>query len=140
MIDYYNIPIREINNIKNGADFITPQGIAIPNKRLTTPPNPQRSYAYCSDTVYDESIVQYIKGVDLLYHEATFSDSEIARAKKTGHSTARQAAEIAKLAEVKKLIIGHFSSRYSDLTVLLKEAQAVFPNTELAEEKKTVDL
>lgn len=140
MIDYYNIPIREINNIKNGADFITSQGIAIPNLRLTTPPNPQRSYAYCSDTVYDESIVKYIKGVDLLYHEATFAESEIVRAKKTGHSTARQAAEIAKMAQVKKLIIGHFSSRYSDLNVLLEEARAVFRNTELAEEKKIVDL
>ena len=140
MIDYYNIPIREINNIKNGADFITPQGIAIPNKRLTTPPNPQRSYAYCSDTAYDESIVPYIKGVDLLYHEATFAESEIARTKKTGHSTARQAAEIAKLAEVKKLVIGHFSSRYKDLNPLLEEAKAVFPNTELAEEKKTFQI
>lgn len=140
MIDYYNIPIREINNIKNGADFITPQGIAIPNKRLTTPPNPQRSYAYCSDTAYDESIVPYIKGVDLLYHEATFAESEIARTKKTGHSTARQAAEIAKLAEVKKLVIGHFSSRYKDLNPLLEEAKAVFPNTELAEEKKIFEI
>lgn len=140
MIDYYNIPIREINNIKNGADFITPQGIAIPNKRLTTPANPQRSYAYCSDTAYDESIVPYIKGVDLLYHEATFAESEIARTKKTGHSTARQAAEIAKLAEVKKLVIGHFSSRYKDLNPLLEEAKAVFPNTELAEEKKTFQI
>lgn len=140
MIDYYNIPIREINNIKNGADFITPEGIAIPNKRLTTPANPQRSYAYCSDTAYDESIVPYIKGVDLLYHEATFAESEIARTKKTGHSTARQAAEIAKLAEVKKLVIGHFSSRYRDLNPLLEEAKAVFPNTELAEEKKIFEI
>lgn len=140
MIDYYDIPIREINNIKNGADFITPKGEVVPNDRLTTPPNPQRSYAYCSDTAYDESIVPHIKGVDLLYHEATFSESEIARTTKTGHSTARQAAEIAKLAEVKKLVIGHFSSRYKNLNPLLEEAKAVFTNTELAKEGKIFEL
>ena len=140
MIDFYNIPIRNINEIKNGADFTTPEGEAIANDRLTTPPNPVRSYAYCSDTAYDESIVPYIKGVDVLYHEATFAESELARAIKTGHSTARQAAEIAKLAEVKKLVIGHFSSRYTNLTPLLEEAQAVFPNTELAKEGKIIEL
>lgn len=140
MIDYYDIPIREINNIKNGADFITPKGEVVPNDRLTTPANPQRSYAYCSDTAYDESIVPHIKGVDLLYHEATFSESEIERTAKTGHSTAKQAAEIAKLAEVKKLIIGHFSSRYKNLNPLLEEAKAVFDNTELAEEGKIFEL
>lgn len=140
MIDFYKIPIREINNIKGGADFTTPIGEVIPNERLTTPPTPSRSYAYCSDTAYDESIVPNIKGVDLLYHEATFAESEIALTKKTGHSTARQAAEIAKLAEVNKLVIGHFSSRYKNLNVLLEEAKTVFPNTRLAKEGKTFDL
>ena len=140
MIDFYNIPIREINEIKSGADFTTHEGEIISNERLTTPADPQRIYAYCSDTAYDESIVHYIKGVDVLYHEATFAESELARAIKTGHSTARQAAEIAKLAEVKKLVIGHFSSRYTNLTPLLEEAQTVFPNTELAKEGKVIEL
>ena len=140
MIDFYNIPIRNINEIKNGADFTTSDGKIIANDRLTTPADPIRSYAYCSDTAYDESIVPYIKDVDVLYHEATFAESELARANKTGHSTARQAAEIAKLAEVKKLVIGHFSSRYTNLTPLLEEAQAVFPNTELAKEGKIIEL
>ena len=140
MIDFYNIPIREINDIKSGSDFTTHEGEIIPNERLTTPADPQRTYAYCSDTVYDESVVSYIKGVDVLYHEATFAESELARATKTGHSTARQAAEIAKLAEVKKLVIGHFSSRYTNLNPLLEEAQAVFPNTELAKEGKIIEL
>lgn len=140
MIDFYNIPIREINDIKSGADFTTHEGEIISNERLTTPADPQRIYAYCSDTAYDESIVHYIKGVDVLYHEATFAESELARVIKTGHSTARQAAEIAKLAEVKKLVIGHFSSRYTNLTPLLEEAQTVFPNTELAKEGKVIEL
>lgn len=140
MIDFYNIPIREINDIKNGADFTTPKGEVIPNERLTTPAALPRTYAYCSDTTYDESIVPHIKGVDVLYHEATFAESELARALKTGHSTARQAAEIAKLAEVKKLVIGHYSSRYTNLTPLLEEAKAVFPETELAYEGKVIKL
>ena len=140
MIDYYNIPFREINNIKSGADFVTPKGEVVPNARLTTPPTPPRSYAYCSDTAYDESIVPYIKEVDVLYHEATFTESEMERATKTAHSTARQAAKIARLAEVKKLVIGHFSSRYKELDTLLNEAQEVFPNTELAFEGKVIEL
>lgn len=140
MIDYYNIPFREINDIKSGADFVTPKGEVVPNEQLTTPPTPPRSYAYCSDTAYDESIVPYIKKVDVLYHEATFTESEMERATKTAHSTARQAAEIARLAEVKKLVIGHFSSRYKELDTLLNEAQEVFPKTELAFEGKVIEL
>ena len=139
MIDFYDIPIREINNIKDGADFVTSEGELIPNERITTTPNKTRSYAYCSDTAYDESIVEYIKGVDVLYHEATFAEAEIKRAEKTAHSTARQAAEIARLAEVKKLVIGHYSSRYKELDTLLQEAQDIFPNTELAFEGKVIE-
>lgn len=140
MIDFYNIPIREINNIKSGAHFTTPEGDVIPNDRLTTPADASRSYAYCSDTAYDESIVPHIKEVDVLYHEATFAESELARAVKTVHSTAKQAAEIAKLAEVKRLVIGHFSSRYTNLDILLNEAKAVFTETELAYEGKVIKL
>ncbi|MGV8962511.1 MAG: ribonuclease Z [Candidatus Saccharimonadaceae bacterium] len=140
MIDFYNIPIREINNIKNGADFVTPDGEVIENIRLTSSPDLSRSYAYCSDTAYDETIVPYIQGVDVLYHEATFAESEIIRAEKTAHSTARQAAEIAKMAEVKRLVIGHFSSRYTELNQLLHEAQSVFPMTKLAVEGSIIEL
>ncbi len=140
MIDFHNIPIREINNIKSGANFVRPDGDVIDNLQLTTTPDPSRSYAYCSDTAYSESIVNYIKGVDVLYHEATFAESEVIRAMKTAHSTARQAAEIAKLGEVDKLVIGHFSSRYTELDRLLHEAQAVFPKTELAFEGKVIEL
>lgn len=140
MIDFYKVPIREINNIKSGADFLTTNGEIIPNSRLTNPPHPSRSYAYCSDTAYHESIVPFIKNVDVLYHEATFAESEKTRAEKTAHSTARQAAEIAKMAEANKLVIGHYSSRYTDLDVLLKEAQSVFPKTALANEGMVIEL
>ena len=99
-----------------------------------------KRFGYCSDTAYTPGIVPYIKNVNLLYHEATFAESELERAKETYHSTARQAAEIAKEAEVEKLVIGHYSSRYNELGVLLKEAVTVFPNTELAAEGKVFEL
>lgn len=134
LIKFYNIPIKELAKIKQGADFITDEEIVIPNARLTTPAEPARSYAYCSDTVYDEKIIPIIEGVDLLYHEATFTDTDAARAKQTGHSTARQAAEIAKQANAKKLMLGHFSARYPDNQILLKEAKEIFNNTILANE------
>ncbi|MDD2475299.1 MAG: ribonuclease Z [Dysgonamonadaceae bacterium] len=140
MIDFYKIPIREINNIKNGANYVTPEGEEIDNKLLTTPPNPSRSYAYCSDTAYDESILPYIKQIDVLYHESTFAESEKVLAEKTVHSTASQAAKIAKLADVEKLVIGHFSSRYRKLDKLLEEAKMIFSNTELAFEGKIITL
>ena len=140
MIDFYKIPIREINNIKNGANYVTSEGKEIDNKLLTAPPNPPRSYAYCSDTAYNESILPYIKQVDVLYHESTFAESEKDLAEKTVHSTASQAAKIAKLATVEKLVIGHFSSRYRELDRLLEEAKIIFPNTELAFEGKMITL
>lgn len=140
MINYYNIPVREIAAIKAGADFITDNGTLIPNHILTRPPSPPRRYAYCSDTAYAPEIIPYIKEVDLLYHEATFAESELSRAAETYHSTARQAAEIAAAASVKKLLIGHFSSRYNELETLLHEARAVFSDTELADEGKIVSL
>lgn len=132
MIDFYHIPIQQIKEIKLGADFVTSDGHVIPNETLTSPPTPPRRYAYCSDTAYCPALTPYIEGVDVLYHEATFAESEAARARDTFHSTARQAAEIAKAADVKKLVIGHFSSRYTELDNLLSEAQAVFPHTLLA--------
>lgn len=134
LIKFYNIPIKELAKIKQGANFITEEGNVIPNARLTTPAEPARSYAYCSDTAYDERIIPIIEGVDLLYHEATFADSDAARAKQTGHSTAHQAAQIAKRANVKKLMLGHFSARYPDNQILLDEAKGIFENTILANE------
>lgn len=140
MIEFYGIPYREILSIKEGNDFVTESGKKIDNALLTTPGNPAKRYAYCSDTAYDESIIPHIQGADMLYHEATFADSEITLAKQTFHSTARQAAKIAKAAGVKKLIIGHFSSRYKTMERLLDESMSVFPNTELADEGKRFSL
>ncbi len=134
MIDFYQIPVKQIATIKNGEDFVTPDGKVIPNSRLTVPANPPKRYAYCSDTAYYEKIIPIIQEVDLLYHEATFIQKDLARAKETFHSSARQAAEIAKLARVKKLLIGHFSARYPDENVLLEEARSVFSETYAANE------
>jgi ribonuclease Z len=134
MVRFHQIPVKEIAAIKQGADFVTSEGIVIPNNRLTKPADPVRSYAYCSDTAYTEKIVPIIEGADLLYHEATFSGEDAKRAKATGHSTAEDAARIAKLAQVKKLMIGHFSSRYENLDALLAESCRIFPNTILANE------
>jgi ribonuclease Z len=134
MIDFYQVPIRQIQAIKNGDNFVTSDGTLIKNALLTRPGTPSRKYAYCSDTAFSPEIVPHIENVDLLFHEATFAESEAVRAKETYHSTARQAAEIARLASVKKLIIGHFSSRYNELNKLLEEAKSVFENTVLAKE------
>ena len=139
-IDFHQIPFIQIPDIKEGADFVTSDGTVIRNDLLTSPGNPPRRYAYCSDTAYAPEIIPYIRNVDMLYHEATFAESELARAGETYHSTARQAAEIARAANVKQLVIGHYSSRYNELGVLLKEAIAIFPNTELAIEGKVFDL
>ncbi len=140
MIDRYQIPFTLIDQIKQGEDFVTADGEVIKNEALTNPGRPARRYAYCSDTAYAPEIVQYIENVGLLYHEATFAESERQRALETFHSTSSQAAEIARAAKVKKLVIGHYSSRYNELGVLLKEATAVFPNTELASEGKIFEL
>ncbi len=133
-IDFYQIPVKSIAGIKKGADFTTESGELIPNQILTIPGPAPRSYAFCSDTKYAESIVPLIKDVDLLYHEATFLSVDEKLAAKTFHSTARQAAHIAKLANAKQLIIGHFSTRYKDLSLFEKEAATVFANTSIAKE------
>lgn len=140
MIDFYQIPTYLINRIKNGEDYVLEDGTVIPNTRLTTPSDPPRSYAYCSDTCYLPRICEQIKGCDLLFHEATFADADAKRAKETFHTTAPQAAEIAKAAQVKKLVIGHYSARYEDESILLKEASEVFPQTILAQENLKIEL
>ncbi|MBP5458509.1 MAG: ribonuclease Z [Paludibacteraceae bacterium] len=132
MIDFYRIPLASIPLIKKGNDFVTEEGEVIPNSRLTLDPAPPKKYAYCSDTMYTERLLPYIDSVDCLYHEATFLHSDIAKAKATMHSTALQAATIASKANVKKLILGHFSARYEDFSPFLKEARALFQNTSLA--------
>lgn len=131
MADAWQVPLAFMQHLKAGADFITPDGQVIPNRRLTLPSPPVRSYAYMTDTLYRERFAEYVNGVDLLYHEATYGHELEALAKSTFHSTAPQAACLAKIAGVKKLILGHFSSRYPDPACLLAEAQAVFPNTEI---------
>lgn len=134
MIDFYQIPVKELAAVKNGADFITPEGEIVPNNRLTIPAEKAVKYAYCSDTAYSEKIIPVIEGVDLLFHETTFTQDHLARAKETFHSSAMQAAEIAKKAAAKHLLIGHYSARYSNIAPLLEEAQQIFPETTAAYE------
>jgi ribonuclease Z len=127
--------VRQIANLKKGMDVVDAEGnILHKNVDLTYPPRKSRSYAYCSDTAYAESILSQIKHVDLLYHEATFTIDELQKAAETQHSTAAQAALIAHKAQVTKLLIGHFSARYKDLAPALEEAKKVFEHTALAVE------
>jgi len=130
----FNIPIHVYQELKNGKDYVDESGVVISNSELTTDPKTPRSYAFCSDTCYDERIIPFVNEIDLLYHEATFLSDKEDRAKETFHSTAAQAATIAKKANVKRLIIGHFSARYKNLYPLLDEAKEVFPETTLAME------
>ena len=134
MTDFYQVPVRCMKDIKQGQDYVTPEGEVIPNSRLTRPAAPPKRYAFCSDTAYNRSIIPIIEGADLLYHEATFAECDLARAKETFHSTARQAAEIASDAHVKRLVNGNYSARYEDLSELHREAEAVFPGTILGNE------
>ena len=140
MIDFYQIPVKQLNAIKNGEDFITPEGEIIPYTRLTRQAESPKKYAYCSDTAYSEKIIPIIEGIDLLYHEATFCEKDLPRAKETAHSSAKQAALIAQKAGVKKLMIGHFSARYPHTDILLQEACAIFPATVLAKELLTYSI
>lgn len=140
MVDFYEVPVYEMNRIKNGADYVTPEGKVIANRLLTRPADPPRKYAYCSDTICLPGLAAQLQGVDLLFHEATFASDNLGRAKETYHTTAAQAAELARSAGVKKLLIGHFSARYEDESVLLQEAQEVFPETLLASEMLCVSV
>jgi ribonuclease Z len=128
----YQIPLEAYQDLKNGKDCLLPDGRIIPNKEISTDPRHPRSYAFCSDTCYNEGVASAVRNVDLLYHEATFLSDKTERAKETFHSTAAQAATIAKKANAKRLIIGHFSARYKNLYPLLEEAKEVFSDTTLA--------
>ena len=126
-------------SLKSGEDIKDDNGnVVFKNEDYTLPPRKSRSYAYCSDTLYHEGIISHIRGVDLLYHEATFLNDREQRAKETFHATARQAATIAQKAEVGQLLIGHYSSRYKDITPFRTEAREVFDNTILAIEGETI--
>jgi len=140
MIDYYGIPVSQINNIKNGADWTNAEGETIPNARLVEPADPPRSYAYCSDTKYMPGLHKLVKGVTMLYHESTYTSDHEDRAKLYYHSTARQAATVARDAGVGKLLLGHYSARYNDESVLLKEAKEVFAESYLSKEGLVVTI
>jgi len=140
MIDYYEIPVSQIYNIKKGMDWTLDDGTVIPNERLVEPADNPRSYAYCSDTRYMPDLYKLVEGVSTLYHESTYTSENEDRAKLYYHSTAQQAAMVARDAHVGKLLLGHYSARYNDENVLLKEAQAIFPNSFLTAEGKVFDL
>lgn len=134
MMDFYQIPLSQVNNIKAGEGYTLPDGQFISNDKLTTPADPPRAYAYCSDTRYMPRLHEYLKDVDTLYHEATYANDRIENARKYFHSTAEQAAMVARDAHVKQLILGHYSARYEDEDVLLNEALKVFENVKLSNE------
>ena len=140
-IKRYEIPKYAMDNLKRGLDFSFPdKNEVIKNELLTLNPDESYSYAYCSDTKFNERIVPQLKDIDILYHEATFLHRDEKRAEATYHSTAKQAATIAKQANAKLLIIGHFSNRYKDLNVLLDEAKTIFANTQLAQDDAVFEM
>jgi ribonuclease Z len=133
-IEKYNLGIRDIRQIKDGHDLTTPSGETIPNSELTHVPYRSRSFAFCTDTSCFPKLQEYLKDIDLLYFEATFAEKDKRLAKLTGHSTAGQAAKLAKLSNVGKLLIGHFSSRYKSINLLINEAREIFPETYAVED------
>jgi len=135
-----NIPTEKLLGIKNGDDFVNDAGEEFPNDAITNDPSVPRSYAYCSDTGYNENIIPIIKEADVLYHEATFMNDMVEVARNKFHSTTIDAATIAKKAQVKKLVIGHFSTRYESYEPLLEEARTVFPETDAAFDGKVIHI
>ncbi|WP_010420949.1 ribonuclease Z [Anaerophaga thermohalophila] len=138
--DYYQVPLRWLPRLKKGEDYAGEDGSLIANDILTFPPPPSKSYAYCTDTRFSEKVISAVKNADLLYHESTFLEDEQELAGKTFHSTARQAAEVAKRANVGRLLLGHFSSRYRDLKPFVEQAEKVFENVLIAEEGRTFEV
>lgn len=140
VLDAYHIPVSQINNIKAGADWVSEDGERVSNSLLVEPADPPRSYAYCSDTRYIPNLASRIKGVSVLYHESTYTEEYVALAEKYMHSTAQQAAMVARDAEAGKLVLGHYSSRCEDEKILLDEAKQIFPDSMLANEGLTIDV
>ena len=136
----YEIESCYYQKIKNGKDIALEDGRTIPNSELTFDPIEPKSYAFCSDTVYHEAILPIIENVDVLYHESTFLESEEGLAQKTLHSTAKEAARIALKANVKQLILGHYSTRYESISLFKEEAATIFSEVALAEDGKTFEL
>jgi ribonuclease Z len=126
------IPAVFYDRLTDGLDYTRKDGVVIKNEDVTFPGEPGKKYAFCADTKYDESLIPHIEGADMIYHETTYLDNLRERAESRFHSTTRQAATIAQKAGVKKLLIGHFSSKYDTLEEFEAEAREVFPNTELA--------
>jgi len=140
VIAQFRLKSEEVVRLKRGEDIVLEEGRNLTSAESTEAPPAPRSFAYCSDTAYDESLVPLLKGVNLLYHESTFIDQEAKRAKETFHSTASQAATIAKLSEVGRLILGHYSSRYDSEDLFLSEARVIFDNTLLGQEGRTYEV
>lgn len=140
MVDFHNVPAYARAAIKEGADWVRPDGTVISNEILTKPGPAAVSYSYCSDTMYCPQVIPHIKGSTLLYHEATYATDNAAKAKERFHSTAAQAAMIARDAAVGRLLIGHYSQRYKDITPLLNEARQIFSDTTAAYEGLTIEL
>lgn len=133
-IEKYNIPFVRIRQIKAGADYVLEDGRIIPNAELTLDPPAPKSYAFCTDTAFSEKTIEGVKGVDVLYHEATFLEQHRQRAYETFHSTAEDAARVAKAAGAKKLVLGHYSARYNELSAFKLEASEIFNPVVLADE------
>ncbi len=139
-IENYQIDKLYFNKIKYGGDITLENGVIIPNSVLSFDPIPSKTYAFCSDTIYDEKIIPIIANVDYLYHESTFLESEAHLSERTMHATAKQAATIALKANVNNLILGHFSTRYGNIELFKQEAQTIFPNVHLADDGKEFDI
>jgi ribonuclease Z len=140
MLDFLQIPVSQINNIKAGADWTTESGQVIPNSRLVIPADPARSYAYCSDTRYIPTLHQLLCGIYTIYHESTYTSDYEDRARLYYHSTSKQAASVARDAGAKQLLLGHYSARYIDESKILAEAKTIFPNSKLTDEGKIFDV
>lgn len=140
VVKFHEVPVYRMAEIKAGADFVRPDGRVIANSELTTDADPSVSYAYCSDTAYDERVAEAVYGVNTLYHEATYGDDQAHKAEPRGHSTAIQAAMIARAAHAERLVLGHFSKSYTDEAPLVEQARRIFPNTIAANEGMTIHL
>ena len=140
MVRFHGVPVSQLQAVKEGADFVKPDGTVVANAALTTDADPSRSYAYCSDTMFDERVARAVAGVDTIYHEATYQSELAAQARERGHSTAFEAAKIARLAGAKQLIIGHYSKRYTEVDVLVEDARREFDCVVAADEGMEIKL